>query len=77
MIAMAAYVRCDPVRWKRILARIWPERFPDIARQNIEAMKAFVCGGFSVDLGGGLSKHGYLPEIHTDYIFALVGEELG
>ena len=30
-----------------------------------------------VGLGNGNSKLFYLPEVHTDFIFALVGEELG
>ena len=32
---------------------------------------------FGVGLGNGNSKLFYLPEVHTDFIFSLVGEELG
>jgi cell division protein FtsW len=35
-------------------------------------------GGFSgTGLGQGLQKRYYLPEAHTDFIFAIIGEELG
>ncbi len=32
---------------------------------------------FGVGLGGGRQKWGNLPEAHTDFIFAVIGEELG
>jgi cell division protein FtsW len=39
---------------------------------------AFGRGGwFGVGLGGSVQKLLYLPEVHTDFIFAVVGEELG
>ncbi len=34
-------------------------------------------GVFGVGLGQGVQKVFYLPEAHTDMIFAIVGEELG
>ena len=71
------YVRLDPLRWRRILAWIWPERYPDIAYQYLQAKKAFIMGGTHVDLGSSLQKHFYLPEVHTDFILPIVGEELG
>jgi cell division protein FtsW len=32
---------------------------------------------FGVGLGGGVAKWSYLPEPHTDFLFAIIGEELG
>ena len=34
-------------------------------------------GGFGVGLGDSMQKQQFLPEPHTDFVFALVGEELG
>jgi len=34
-------------------------------------------GWWGVGFGQGLSKHAYLPEAHTDSIFAIIAEELG
>ncbi len=46
--------------------------------QVLQALLAFAKGGlFGEGIGAGLQKLMYLPEIHTDYIFALIGEELG
>ena len=39
---------------------------------------AFGSGGiFGVGLGMGKQKYAYLPEMHNDFIFAVIGEELG
>lgn len=46
--------------------------------QSFQSMLAFAKGGlFGEGLGQGTQKLKYLPEIHTDYIFALIGEEAG
>lgn len=46
--------------------------------QSSQSMIAFAKGGlFGEGLGRGTQKLKYLPEIHTDYIFALIGEEIG
>jgi hypothetical protein len=64
---------------RRIIAFRDPEKYAkDEAFQLLNAIYAFVVGGFSgVGLGGSLQKHHYLPEAHTDFIFAIVGEEMG
>lgn len=46
--------------------------------QVVQSLVAFSNGGiFGTGLGAGTQKLYYLPEMHTDYIFALVGEEFG
>jgi cell division protein FtsW len=66
-------------RMDRIFAFLNPEKFAkDEAFQLLNAIYAFVVGGGpGVGLGGSLQKRFYLPEAHTDFIFAIVGEELG
>lgn len=46
--------------------------------QTIQGFVAFANGGiFGVGIGHGLQKLQYLPAAHTDFIFAVIGEELG
>jgi cell division protein FtsW len=69
----------DDERMRRIAAFLNPEKYAqDEAYQLLNAIYAFVVGGLTgVGLGGSLQKQFYLPEAHTDFIFAIVGEELG
>ena len=44
----------------------------------IQSMIAFASGGFSgTGYGGSIQKLAYLPECHTDFIFAIIAEEFG
>ncbi len=46
--------------------------------QPIHGMYAFASGGFlGLGLGNSRQKYSYLPEAQNDYIFAIIGEELG
>jgi cell division protein FtsW len=46
--------------------------------QACQGLYALSSGGwFGVGLGGSREKFGYLPNSYTDYIFAVIGEELG
>ena len=66
------------VRMARVLAYCMPEKFPGPAYQSLQSKLAFIMGGWSgVGLGESMQKRFYLPEAHTDFIFAIVGEELG
>ena len=69
----------DPVRMRRITAFLNPELYArNEAFQLLNAIYAFVVGGGrGVGFGQSLQKHFYLPEAHTDFIFAIIGEELG
>jgi cell division protein FtsW len=43
-----------------------------------QAILAFAAGGVNgVGLGQGRQQNSFLPEVHTDFIFAVIGEELG
>lgn len=69
----------DPVRMNRIVAFLNPEQYAQTySFQLLNAINAFIAGGpMGVGLGGSIQKHYYLPEAHTDFIFAIIGEELG
>jgi cell division protein FtsW len=66
-------------RMGRIVSFLHPEDFSQgEGYQLLNALYAFVEGGpWGVGLGRSLQKRLYLPEAHTDFIFAIVGEELG
>jgi cell division protein FtsW len=68
-----------PYRWRRILAFLDPWRYSqDIAFQLVQSLIAFGSGGLTgIGLGGSKQKMFFLPAAHTDFIFALIGEELG
>jgi cell division protein FtsW len=69
----------DSMRQGRISAWLHPEAHAGgAALQAQQAMYGLGAGGwFGLGLGNGVRKFGYLPEIHTDFIFANIGEELG
>jgi cell division protein FtsW len=55
-----------------------PQEYQDTNRQQWRSLLAFGNGGHEgLGLGNGIEKHGYLPEAHTDFIFPVIGEELG
>ena len=66
-------------RLKRLLIFLDPWKDPtDAGWQTIHSLMAFGTGGLTgVGIGKGYQKLFYLPEPHTDYIFSVVGEELG
>jgi len=69
----------DPERMRRIMAFLNPEKYArSEAFQLVNAIYAFVVGGATgAGLGESIQKQYYLPEAHTDFIFAIIGEELG
>jgi len=76
---LAVSLRHDPMRIKRILAWLHPEQSKSgVGYQAYQAMLALGAGGWSgLGLGNGRQKLGFVPENHTDFIFSIIGEELG
>jgi len=69
----------DSMRSGRINAWLHPEAHANgVALQAEQAKIAIGSGGLTgLGLGDGMQKHGFLPEIQSDFIFANIGEELG
>ena len=66
-------------RMGRLAAFLDPQRFKDDAGlQQMQALIAWGSGGMDgLGLGNGRQKMLYLPYAHTDFIFPMIGEELG
>ena len=78
-IAFYFLVFLVPYRWKRILAFWNPEADPlGYGFQILQSLTAVGTGGlFGLGYMEGRQKLFYLPDAHTDFIFAVIGEELG
>ncbi len=80
LLAVAAYlVMFESYRFKRLEAFLDPfAHSQDSGYQLVQALIAFGRGGlFGVGLGNSVQKMFYLPEGHTDFLLAVIGEELG
>jgi len=68
-----------PWRRDRFFAFIDPQADPsDAGYQTLQALGAITEGGWTgLGLGGSYAKYGFLPFAHTDFIFAIIAEELG
>ena len=73
------FVAASPHRVIRMLSFTNPMANADSAGfQSVHGLMALATGGFwGVGLGGSRQKWGTLPEAHTDFILAVIGEELG
>ena len=69
----------DPMRMKRIFSWLDVEANKDgVGYQAYQAKIALGSGGlYGLGLGNGRQKLGFVPEHHTDFIFSIIGEELG
>jgi cell division protein FtsW len=69
----------SPYRASRLTSFLTPQSDPTgVAMQSIQGKWALGSGGFfGVGLGAGGAKWGWVPEDTTDFIFAIIGEELG
>ncbi len=69
----------EPYRWRRVEAFFDP--WKDAQGSGFQLVQSFIAlgsGGLNgVGLGEGKQKLSFLPEVHTDFIFSLIGEELG
>lgn len=79
VLAFAVLVYFDPVRIRRVTSFLDVEaNSNDSAYQLWQGMLAFGVGGVDgVGLGMGRQQMHFLPEAHTDFIFPVIGEELG
>lgn len=79
IIAFSVLVYFDPVRIRRVTSFLDVEaNSNDSAYQLWQGMLAFGVGGLDgVGLGMGRQQVHFLPEAHTDFIFPVIGEELG
>ncbi|MBP6864732.1 MAG: putative lipid II flippase FtsW [Candidatus Didemnitutus sp.] len=69
----------SPYRLKRVMSFLDVEaNRSEGAYQLWQAILAFAAGGVDgVGIGNGRQQQAFLPEAHTDFIFAIMGEELG
>jgi cell division protein FtsW len=77
--AFVLLVCYDPVHFARVLSFIDPEKYQDgIGWQGWHSVLSIGIGGIWGTLcGEGSHKYGFVPEQQTDFIFSLIGEELG
>ncbi len=71
-----------PYQWYRVMAFINPEEYDDSVYQQHNAVQAIGSGGLTgkglnTDDPTSLLNSDYIPEAHTDFIFAALGEQLG
>lgn len=69
----------DEERISRITSFLHPEKYAnDDSYQLMASLLAFIKGGLTGNgIGQSLQKNAYLPEAHTDFILAILAEELG
>ncbi|MEB2285908.1 MAG: putative lipid II flippase FtsW [Polyangiaceae bacterium UTPRO1] len=80
IVPLAAWaVASSPYRLRRVLVFLDPwQHSRDAGFQLVQSFLAFGSGGiFGAGLGESKQKMFYLPEAHTDFIFSVIGEELG
>ena len=80
-IALAVLIATAGYRAQRFLVVLDPfavEDYKNAGWQPAHSLLGLASGGiFGVGLGGSRQKWGNLAEAHTDFIFAVIGEELG
>ena len=80
-LTLALLIVTSGYRSKRFLVFLnpfAPEDYKDLGWQPAHSLLGLASGGlFGVGLGGSRQKWGNLPEAHTDFIFSVIGEELG
>ena len=76
---LALAIAVKPYRMARLLVFLDPfSRAQTGGYQVVQSLIAFSNGGLlGTGIGAGKQKLFYLPEMHTDYIFSVIGEELG
>jgi cell division protein FtsW len=79
VLTAATLALLKPYQWARITAFLHPEQNrSDTAYQLYQSLIALGSGGWlGVGLGASRQKWMYVPNAHTDFIFSILGEELG
>jgi cell division protein FtsW len=79
LVALVFSLARDPMRARRIFSWLYLEEHKsDVGYQAYQAMLALGAGGWTgLGLGNGRQKLWFVPEHHTDFIFSIIGEELG
>ncbi|GHT95271.1 putative lipid II flippase FtsW [Betaproteobacteria bacterium] len=80
LAAFTVLIIISPYRRARLLGFLdpWADPFGKKGYQLIQSLIAFGRGEwFGVGLGASVQKLHYLPEAHTDFLLAIIGEELG
>ncbi len=77
--AVALLIVQSPYRFKRWFAFLDPFKDPlNVGYQLVQSFYAFGSGGITgAGFGSGKQKLFYLPEAHTDFVMAVLGEEMG
>ena len=79
VIAMTVLAVAEPYRMRRLLTFLAP--FDTPYGDGFQLVQALIAVGrgewFGAGIGGSVQKLFYLPAAHTDFLFAVVGEELG
>jgi len=77
--ASVVLAKAESYRWDRVSS--FRDPFADFENTGYQVAQSFVALGTGhvggMGLGASRAKWGYLPNAHTDFIFAIVGEELG
>jgi cell division protein FtsW len=79
LAALVLMLLQDPTRLRRVVSWLNPEASKGGGGyQTWQSMLALGSGGWTgMGLGSGMQKYGYVPESKTDFIFPVIGEELG
>ena len=79
IVLVSAYIMTNEYAWRRVMGFLDPFRERQGSGwQLVQSYIAFGHGGlFGQGLGNGRQKLDYLPEVHTDFVLALIAEELG
>lgn len=79
LLGIAAWSLFNPQRLSRWMAFLHPEQFKDgPGYQQLQGLIALGSGGpWGLGLGNSRQKMFYLPEVNTDFVFPIIGEELG
>ncbi len=79
IFAVVMLIICEPYRMRRVTSFLnpWADQFGS-GYQLTQSLMAFGRGElWGQGLGNSIQKLEYLPEAHTDFIFSILGEELG